>query len=148
MKKRLIPIALLLSIFAVFSCSNEAAINKTIDDFQRAINSNNLDGVKATLSPYCDWNITGVQSAILEHLYPDYTPVSYTGRSISVGSTLADVTSTAKYKATSDTTAWFLMRKNEGFFSFLNPEWKIKEFYDLDDHTTPIWKKIQQESSQ
>jgi hypothetical protein len=40
------------------------------------------------------------------------------------------------------------MRKNEGFFSFLNPEWKIKEFYDLDDHTTPIWKKIQQESSQ
>jgi uncharacterized membrane protein YvbJ len=148
MKKSLIAITV-LSFVAIlfFSCSNEAIINQTIDSFQNAVNNNNLDGVKATLSPYCDWNITGVQVEILNYLYGTYTPLSYTNRSISVNSPWADVTSTAKYYGTDDTTAWFRMRKNDGFFSFLNPEWKIKEIYDLNNHTDPVWKKIQQEAA-
>ncbi|UCB45257.1 MAG: hypothetical protein JSV25_13735 [Spirochaetota bacterium] len=145
MNKLLIPtlLAIIISIFFVFSCSDEAAIQKTISDFESAVNSNNLDALQATISPYSDWAITQVQSEILSHLYGTYTPLSYTNFSISVSSPWADVTSTAKYYATGDTTAWFKMRKNDGFFSFLNPEWKIKEFYDLDDPDTPIWKKLQ-----
>jgi hypothetical protein len=148
MKKSFIAIiALSFLVILFFGCSNEAIINQTIDAFQNAVNNNNLDGVKAALSPYCEYNITEVQVEILNHLYGSYTPLSYTNRSISVNSPWADVTTTAKYHNTGDTTAWFRMRKNDGFFSFLNPEWKIKEIYDLDNHTVPIWKKIQQEAA-
>lgn len=146
MKKLLILslIAIIISIFIAFGCSDDAAIQKTISDFESAVNSNNLAALQATISPYSDWNITQAQSEILSHLYGTYTPLSYTNLSISVSSPWADVTTTAKYKATADTTAWFRMRKDDGFFSFLNPSWKIKEVYDLDNHTDPVWKKLQE----
>jgi hypothetical protein len=148
--KRLLISIITLSFLTILliSCSNEAIINQTIDAFQNAVNKGDIEGIKATLSPYCDWDITGVQDKIYEYHLKDHIPLSYTDRSISVNSPWADVEAVGNYQASLPLPAWFRMRKNDGFFSFLNPEWKIKEFYDQGDHSTVIWKKIQEMSAQ
>ena len=141
MKWTILPVFIIVIVF-FFSCSAEKAIEQTIQDFEDAANNNDLDAMEATLSSHSEWDITQLQSLVLNHLYPTYTPLEYTDLTIDVDKPHADVESTALYKSTAPTTAWFVMREEEKFFSFLFPDWRIKEFYDLDDNATPVWKKL------
>jgi len=142
MKFFTVAISMLFLILLAFACSNDKAIEKTISDFEEAANNNDLDAMKDTISPHSDWDVTRLQVEIMNHLYPNYTPLDFTNLIIDVDSPYADVESTALYRNTDPTTAWFVMRKEEKFLSFLFPDWKIKEFYDLDKPNDPIWKKI------
>ena len=141
MKWTILPFFIIVILF-FFSCSAEKAIKEVIQDFEDAANNNDLDAMEATLSPQSQWDITQLQTLVLGHLNPTYTPLEYTDLSIDVDKPDANVESTALYKSTAPTTAWFIMREEEKFFSFLFPDWRIKEFYDLDDDINPVWKKL------
>ena len=62
-------IAILISIFTIFGCSDEVIINQTIDDFKSAVNSNNLEGFSCkSLEIWSEY--TGQRWIILTRLKP------------------------------------------------------------------------------
>ena len=146
MKWFTITVFIIVAVF-FFSCSAEKQIKKVIGDFEDAANENDLDAMEATISSHSDWSITDLQQKILDDHLSGYTPLEYTELDIfDLDKPHAEVESTALYDGIGPTTAWFVMREEEKFFSFLFPDWKIKEFYDLDDRAFPIWKKLQSQN--
>jgi uncharacterized membrane protein YvbJ len=127
------------------SCSAEKQIKKVIDEFEDSVNNYDPDKLKSTISTHSDWSITDLQDKIYTDHLVDHVPLEYTDLIIDVDKPFADVESTALYNKDIGPliyTAWFVMREEEKFFSFLFPDWRIKEIYDLDDPNTPVWKKI------
>lgn len=140
-KWTILPVFIIVVLF-FFSCSAEKAIEQTIQDFEDAANDGDIDALKDTLSSHSEWDITGLQAEVLNTHLSGYTPLEYTDLTIEVDKPHADVESTALYLNTAPTTAWFIMREEDKFFSFLFPDWRIKEFYDLDNPVDAIWKKL------
>jgi hypothetical protein len=152
MKRLLIPAIAVFSIaFLFFGCSNEKAIEKTIGEFEDAVNANNDGDLKDTLSPDSKLYITQTFDVFLLY-FDDLYPVSYPNLDISVDGDDGDATTIATYDdggAPRPINVQFKMRKEKGFFSFLNPSWKVLEYWDDADGTFQfIWQKLQMKKLQ
>jgi hypothetical protein len=151
MKKLLIPAVVLFSITFIFlGCSNEKAIEKIIGEFEDAVNSNNLGDFQDTISPDSEFYITGLFSNFLGH-FDGQRNVDYPGLDISIDGDTADALSNATFvNGTFPIFVKFVTRKEGGFFSFLNPNWKILQYWeDTDDSGTfdeslneSVWKRL------
>ena len=152
MKRLLIPAIALFSITLLFfGCSNEKAIEKTIGEFEDAVNDNNDGNLKDTLSPDSKLYITQTFDDFLIY-FDGFYPVSYPNLDISVDGDTGDAITVATYYEgglNSNIDVQFIMRKEKGFFSFLNPSWKVLEYWDNADGTFQfIWQKLQMKKLQ
>jgi len=140
MKKLIFVILIVLAIVSFFSaCANTRSIEETISQFQDAVNAQDIDSFKDTLSEdSLDWDpilIPGFLS-----YFSGATPLSYGA---------LNVTQTSGIDATVDTQATyynhgvpvnvqFVMRKHDQV-------WKVRQYWD-DWSGSPlnIWQKVAQ----
>ncbi len=154
MKKLVISISLIMLTVFIFRCSNEKAIEETISAWEAAIDTKNEEDLKPTISPdsemYADIDAM-IDWLLNEHLNI-YTDVDYSNLDIDVEQPYADVipgtsiyTDTAylKYSVPSK----FKMKKEEGPFSFISPDWRVYKYWDDPDgdgvfDDPVVWKKL------
>jgi hypothetical protein len=141
---------MILPFFIFFSCSDEKAIEDVIDTFESSIQTNdNFSTFQSTISEESDFLITGpvTLNEFYEYLSVDFDPISYSGLSIDVDGDSAVVTADALYSAFDPIYVEFVMRQSGGFFSFLNPDWGVKEYWDTNNPGETLeyyWLKMQE----
>ncbi len=149
--KRLLTTAIALAFFAIllFGCSSEAMIEKTIGEFETAVNDDSVGDLKDTLSPDSDFYITQTFQGFLDY-FDGQRNVNYPDLSITVDGSDGDALSDATYvNGTFPVSVQFVMRKEKGFFSFLAPSWKILQYWDEASGTMEnIWRRLQIKAQQ
>jgi hypothetical protein len=129
----------IVTISFFIACDNTWEGESTIFQFQDAINTNNFDSFKDTLSEDSlfwignpDPNITGFLN-----YFTGFTPVAFSNFAISENGNDATVTGNATY-ATIPYDVKFIMRKHSG-------TWKIREYWDdnnINNTLEFVWQKI------
>jgi len=147
MKRYILPV-LILIIFSMltFGCT-KAAIENAVQDFEDAVNEddfNALDDVISDDSQMRDIGETGIYG-LLDY-FDDFRRVKYRNLDIEVDGSNADVNANATYIGF-DQNILFKMKRDEAFFAFLFPDWKVKEYWDNNnekEELTMIWQKIKE----
>lgn len=138
-------ILFILSLLA-FGCSNEKAIEETLEDWEDAINEDDADALWDTVSPDSNFYDTQTSQQLLDY-FDGFTPVKYSDEDIDIDKPYADVLADATYAGVpvtgDDGSVMFVMKKEEGFFSFLNPDWRVYKYYDNGEFDDPVWQKLQ-----
>jgi hypothetical protein len=148
---RLLMLVVVLFCIALlsFGCSNENAIEKTIGDFESAVNDKDAGNLEDTLSPDSEFYITKTAEELLNDYFNSFSPVHYSNFDISVDGSNGDVLLDAIYDDGGNDTpvnVQFVMRRDKGFFSFLFPSWKVLQYWDDFQHPGTFenwWKRIQ-----
>ena len=150
MKRIAIPILfMLLTFFIFFSCSNEKAIEEIIDTFESSIQTNdNFSTFQNTISEESDFLVQGpvTLNEFYDYLSVDFEPISYSGFSIDIDGDSAIVMADAMYNF-DPISVEFVMRQSGGFFSFLSPDWGVKEYWDtnnIDETLEYYWLRMQE----
>ncbi len=149
MKKYTIAIIIIVIAGLFISCSQEDAIEETILAFENAVNlsetdldvaANDLEGI---MSPDSDFYVTTTFADFLFDNFDQLWSVNYTNLDITADGRDGDVYSDATYLAgTIPDDVWFWMRREKGFFAFLNPDWRVFRYYNGGDYTIPVWQKL------
>jgi len=151
MKRFIFPMIILCAaLFVVIGCSNEKAIEKTIDDWTSAINapdaSTSYDAIYNVLSPDSDYyDPVNIQNLV--NYFTNFTPVSYVLGDMNIDNPYADVLADATY-ADIPNAAKFVMKKKQGFFSFLAPEWNVYKYFDnalFVPDQDEVWRKLKKQ---
>lgn len=143
MKKiTLLILTVVITIIPLLGCT-QYYIEKTIDDWEKAINDSDADALENLLSPDSDFWVTGTFQEFLDY-FEGNKPVHYSNLDISVNNPYADVYANATYKGVEvDGGVWFVLKKEEALLSFLFPDWRIYQYYDFGDWSNPVWRKLQ-----
>jgi hypothetical protein len=144
MKCIIVPVIIFITIIMFLGCSAEKAIEKTISDFEDAINSGNSNDFDETLSTESDYRTSDPDgSDFLDYfLLLNYDPVHYGNLDISRDGRDADVYSDGTYEnGLNPTDVLFWMRREEAFFAFISQDWRIYRYYHFGDYTNPVWRK-------
>ena len=149
MKRTLLLLSLLIMVItavALLGCENAdvekliAAVEKSISDFESAVNNDSVDQIKNALSPESSFYITGEFDTFLEY-FDGFRPVAYSSYTINVSGESADAYASATYSGVPvDGGVWFWFKRE---IISLSPSYKVYRYYDNGDWNNPIWKKIQ-----
>jgi len=143
MKRFFFPVLIFITFSLLLFGCQKAAIENAIDDFENAVNSNDTNALDSVISSDSEFRITNTFEDFLIY-FDGFQPVSYSGIVIEQDGADATVDADATYKST-ELSVEFIMKRDEAFFAFLFPDWKIKEYWD-DNNTEGtldfIWLKI------
>ena len=141
MKRIIIPVLILFSVL-LFCCA-EMAIENTISDFEAAVNIDNISDIKETLSTESEMYLGDTEFQAFLDYFDIHIDVHYSSLDISIDGRDANVYSDGTYQSgTYPTDVWFWMRREEAIFAFISQDWRVYRYYDENDFTTPVWKKI------
>ncbi len=143
MKRFFFPVLIFITFSLLLFGCQKAAIENAIDDFENAVNSDDANALDSVISSDSEFRITGTFENFLDY-FDAFRPVSYSGISIEQDGSDATVDADATYKGTA-TSVEFIMKRDEAFFAFLFPDWKVKEYWDTNNtknELTMIWQKI------
>ena len=148
MKRVIFPVIILCAaLFVVIGCSNEKAIEKTIDDWTSAINDADPDALGDAVSPDSEMYDPVAIEALITDYFANFDPVSYDIIEINIDAPLADVPADASYVGLPND-AKFVMKKKQGFFSFLAPEWNVYKYFDnalFVPDQDEVWRKLKKQ---
>jgi len=145
MKRFFFPV-LIFIIFSLllFGCQ-KAAIENAIDDFENAINESDVSALDSVISSDSQMRTGG--PSVLETFmdqFDEFRPIDFSGIDIEQDGSDATAYADADYYGTA-IDAKFIMKRDEAFFAFLFPDWKVKEYWDTnnpDDELVMVWQKI------
>jgi len=143
--KRIMVLLLLLFAVSLFGCS-KMLIEQTIEDFEKAVNEEDIDALANTISEESEFS-PAINKDLFQHLWEyfnGFIPVNFYNYNISIDGSDADVYTDADFKEI-EVKAKFLMRKNQAFFSFLLPDWKIYQYWDNNNESIDyefVWKNL------
>jgi hypothetical protein len=147
MKRVIFPVIILCAaLFVVIGCSNEKAIEKTINDWTSAINDADPDAMRDAVSPDSEMYDPALIDTLIKIYFADFDPVSYDLGDMNIDNPYADVPADAVYAGIPNA-AKFVMKKKQGFFSFLAPEWNVYKYFDNGnfDPGEEVWKKLKKQ---
>ncbi len=147
MKKiTLLILTVVITIIPLLGCT-QYYIEKTIDDWEKAINNGDDDALDDLSSPDSDFWVTWTAKDLIDIYFSGFTPVHYYNLNTSIDNPYADVFADATYAGVQVTGGvWFVLKKEETLLSFIFPDWKIYRYYDSHDPDTgewsePVWRK-------
>ena len=148
MKRFIFPMIILCAaLFVVIGCSNEKAIEKTIDDWTSAINAADPDAMGDAVSPDSEMYDPVVIENLITTYFKGLGLVSYVLGDMNIDNPYADVLADATY-ADIPNAAKFVMKKKQGFFSFLAPEWNVYKYFDnalFVPDQDEVWRKLKKQ---
>jgi uncharacterized membrane protein YvbJ len=138
-----LAIAVISPVF-ISGCA-KMAIEKTISEFEDAVNNEDQKKLKDVMSPDSDFYVTATFQEFLDY-FDDFRDVNYKNLDIEVDGRDAEVYSDATYNSgNTRVTVLFWMRREEALFAFLFPDFKVYRYYDnLGDFSVPIWQKLKE----
>ncbi len=145
MKRFIFPVLILITFSLLLFGCQKAAIENAVDDFENAVNNNDVTALDSVISSDSKFRDLG-QSGLDEFMkyFDGFRPVSYSGINIEQDGPDATVDADASYNGTAQSVE-FIMKRDEAFFAFLFPDWKIKEYWDDNNPDSTlefIWQKI------
>ncbi len=143
MKRFFFPVLIFITFSLLLFGCQKAAIENAIDDFENAVNSDDANALDSVISSDSEFRITGTFENFLDY-FDAFRPVSYSGISIEQDGSDATVDADADYHGTA-IKAQFIMKRDEAFFAFLFPDWKVKEYWDTNNtnnELVAVWLKI------
>ena len=150
----LLLILILIMSVALFGCS-KVIIEDTIKDWENAINNNDPDALEKTISPDSDFYVTYTVNYLVgptNSYFYGFIPVNYYNLDINIDNSYANVYADATYKgAKVPGGVLFKMKKKEALLSFIFPEWKVYQYYDNGEFSSPddaVWRKIKKLNTQ
>lgn len=148
MKRVIFPVIILCAaLFVVIGCSNEKAIEETIADWTSAVSALDADAIYDVMSPDSDfYDPVNIQNILIVY-FTGFTPVSYDLGDMNIDNPYADVPADAIYAGIPNA-AKFVMKKKQGFFSFLAPEWNVYKYFDnglFVPDQDEVWRKLKKQ---
>ena len=148
MKRVIFPVIILCAaLFVVIGCSNEKAIEETIADWTSAINDADPDAMRDAVSPDSEMYDPALINTLITSIFRGFHPVSYDLGDMNIDNPYADVPADAIYAGIPNA-AKFVMKKKQGFFSFLAPEWNVYKYFDnglFVPDQDEVWRKLKKQ---
>jgi len=144
MKKILLFPVLVLILAFIIGCA-ESSIENLISDFDDAVNSDSESQIRDVLSEDSDWYVTGAFSTFLDNFDGD-RDIAHSNFDMDIAGTRATIYSDVTYNngvIPAPGSVMFWTKRDSGFLSFIFGEWKVYRYYDNDDFSNPLWRKIQ-----
>ncbi len=144
MKRYVFPvlIAVICSMLAL-GCA-KVAIESAISDFEDAVNNDSTSEIQDVMSPDSDFYVTATFSEFLDY-FDGFRDVAYSNLDIEIDGRDATVYSDGTYNSgATPVDVLFWMRREEAFFAFLFPDYKVYRYYDFGDFSTPVWQKLKE----
>jgi uncharacterized membrane protein YvbJ len=143
MKRFFFPVLIFIALSLLLFGCQKAAIENAIDDFESAVNDDDADALDSVISSDSQFRVTNTFDDFLGY-FDGFRPVSYSGLDIETDGPDATVDADASYNGTAQKVQ-FIMKRDEAFFAFLFPDWKVKEYWDnnnTDGTLEFVWLKI------
>lgn len=140
-----LAVAVLSSVF-ISGCA-KMAIEKTISEFEDAVNKEDAEALEDIMSPDSDFYVTATFDTFLDY-FDGFRDVKYNNLNIDVDGRDAEVYADGTYnlgeqgEITEGVLFW--MRREEALLAFIFPDYKVYRYYDLDNFSDPVWQKLKE----
>jgi outer membrane murein-binding lipoprotein Lpp len=145
MKRFAMVLVIVVISSAFISGCAKMAIEKTISEFEDAVNNMDAKALEDIMSTESTQTTVATYENFLKDNFSHIIPVDYKNLDIDINGRDADVYADATYiEGEIDDDVKFWMRREEALFSFLFPDWRIYQYFANGNFEDPIWLKTKE----